>query len=309
MAKKPTSPLVTIKRTRSVPYANDFESLKAEILADARASGAYRAISQLPISQLRRGRHQPRSPVDDEALRELADSIRMVGIIEPIVARPIAGQSDAYEILAGDRRWRAAQKAGLDQVPVVIHDVDDRMAAAITLVENLQREDLNPIEEAIALQRLMEEFQLTQAQAGELVSKSESAISKVLGLLKLIPRVQELIRQGMLEAGHGKVLLSATPEHQLILAEQTVQKGWSVRELERQKTALLAKGRRRLCAVQTSRDPNLRDLEIQLGEWFSAPVQIRPLRKGGGRIEITFTSAAECDGILQRLGFKKKNID
>lgn len=187
MPKKASSPLTTVKRSRTTTYQTDFEKLKAEVLTDINASDRSHNITALPIDKLCRGRYQPRvQGLEDTALKELADSIRDLGVIEPLAVRPVPDQPDTYEILAGERRWRAAQQAGLSEVPVVVHDVDDRTAAAMAMVENLQREDLNPIEEAVGLQRLMEDFGLTQVQVGELVSKSESAISKCLGLLKLL---------------------------------------------------------------------------------------------------------------------------
>lgn len=274
------------------------------MLADARAKGVSRDMTQLPVEKLRRGRYQPRTLKDDPALNELAESIREFGVIEPIAVRPTDDQSDTYEILAGDRRWRAAQKIGLDQIPVIIHEVDDKTAAAIALVENLQREDLNPIEEAVALRRLMEDFNLNQSQVGELVSKSESAVSKSLGLLKLLPQVQTMIQQGELEAGHGKVLLNVDSAEQLLLAEKTVKFGWSVRELERQKVALMTGTRRRKSVTRDIRNPDLKRLEVRLEEWFCAPVKVKPNRRGGGKIEIAYASPEECDNILQRCGLQ-----
>ena len=288
---------------RNLPYQADFESLKAEVVAQARA-GESRLVAHLSPDQLHRGRFQPRNPVDDAALDELAASIRELGILEPLIVRPLAGEVDSYEILAGDRRWRAAQKAGLDRIPVIVHDVDDRTAAAITLVENLQREDLNPMEEAVALRCLMDNFDLTQAQVSELVGKSESTVSKAVGLLKLPEPIQHFLENKMLEASHGKVLLNLPLADQLALAEKAAEQGWSVRELERQKNRLSAKSRRRSHSLQDGRSPDIKHLETRLMEWLSAPVRFKPNRKGGGKIEISYASAAECEGVLERFGLK-----
>ena len=303
MPKKITTPLLNVKRSRTTAYSPEFDALKAEVLAEVRAAEGHRSITQVAIDKLRSGRYQSRSLADDDpALDDLVASIRKLGVIEPLAIRPLPEQPVEYEILAGHRRWKAAQRAGLEQVPVIIHEVDDKTAAAITLVENLQREDLNPIEEAVGLQRLMEDFALTQAQVGELVSKSESAVSKSLGLLKLLPSVQDLIRQGVLDAGHGKVLLTSAAEEQLYLAEKAVQLGWSVRQLERYKTEYILKRRQRKKKTN-SRDADIRRLEIKLGEWFSTPVTVKPNTKGGGKIEITYSSAEQCEGILRKFGF------
>jgi ParB family chromosome partitioning protein len=299
MTKKPTpSPLIQGRRVRQQPYrAGDFDALKADVLARGSANGGERVTTQLATGQLQRGRFQPRAPADDAALAELADSIRVLGILEPILVRPLPESPGVYEILAGERRWRAAQQVGLDQVPVVVHPVDDRTAAAITLVENLQREDLNPIEEATALQGLAETFGLTQAQVGELIGKSESAVSRALGLLTLPEQVREWIRTGQLEAGHGKVLLNMGEESQRLLAEQAVKAGWSVRELEQRKAALK---RRKPQRTMPAADPDLKRLERRLNTWLCAPVRIVPGKKGGGIIQIRYANVAECDSLLER---------
>lgn len=302
MARKTITPLISVKRTRSSSYLSDFENLKTEVAAQTPANP--QMILQLPPEQLHRGRFQPRNPGHDAALDELADSIRELGILEPLIVRPLAGLGNDYEILAGDRRWRAAQKAGLTQIPVVVRDVDDRTAAAIALVENLQREDLNPMEEASALHSLMSHFALTQAQAGELLGKSESAISKVMGLLKLPDAVQQLLQQGLLDAGHGKVLLNLPRGEQMVLAERAAALGWSVRELERQKTRLTHRSRQQKQRLQEPRNPDIQSLETRLRDWLCAPVRLKPNRKGGGKIEIDYATLAECESVLERCGFK-----
>jgi ParB family chromosome partitioning protein len=257
-------------------------------------------IRQLDLDQLVPGRYQPRQRMDDAYLAELEQSIRQFGVIEPLVARPLA--DGRYEILAGHMRWRAAQRAGLRQAPVVVREADDRTAAAIALVENLLRRDLNPIEEGRALQRLREEFGLTQEQLAETLGLSQSAISKALGLLSLDPAVQDLIEDGRLEAGHGKVLLGLPREAQLRLAEPAADQGWSVRELERRRTLLTVAPQPR---TAMPRDPDLVRLEERLRERLTASVRLRyDAGRGRGRIEIGFATLEECDGILERLGIK-----
>ena len=257
-------------------------------------------LRQLDLDQLIAGRYQPRQHFDEAYLAELEQSIRRFGVIEPLVARPLADGS--YEILAGHMRWQAAQRAGLRQAPVVVREADDPTAAAIALVENLLRRDLNPVEEGRALRRLREEFGLTQEQLAELLGVSQSAISKALGLLSLDPAVQSLIEDGRLEAGHGKVLLGLPRENQLRLADQAVDQGWSVRELERRRI-LLTLPRSRLAAP---RDPDLVRLEERLRERLTAPVRLRyDAARGHGRIEIGFATLEECDGILERLGVRE----
>lgn len=261
-------------------------------------TGGASDVRQLGLDQLIAGRYQPRQRIDETYLAELAHSIRQLGVIEPLVARPLADGS--YEILAGHMRWRAAQQAGLKQVPVVVREADDQTAAAIALVENLLRRDLNAMEEARALRRLREEFGLTQEQLAALLGVSQSAISKALGLLGLNPATQALIEDGRLDAGHGKTLLGLADAVQLRLAEQAASEGWSVRELERRRAALEALPQSR---APKPRDPDLTRLEQRLQERLTAPVRLRyDAARGRGRIEIGFASLDECDGILERLG-------
>ena len=263
------------------------------------------AVHVLPIDRLQRGRYQPRrtgiDDTHDKQLAELVDSIRTLGIIEPIAVRPAPTDSGHYEILAGDRRWRAAQRAGLMEVPVVVHNVNDVTAAAMALVENLQRQDLNPLDEAAAIQQLLSEFGLSQAQVGRLLGKSKSVISRTVGLLSLAKEVQELVRNGQLDAGHARVLINLSEKEQLRLAKQIVAHGWSVRDLERRKAALDQQTQAK--PPKEPRDPDVRRLENRLGEWLAAPVKLKTQQNGGGSIVIKFTTAEECDGILARMGF------
>lgn len=273
-------------------------SFDGSLLNSASEAGT---IQSLNLEQLVAGRYQPRQRMDEAYLTELAQSIRQFGIIEPLVARPLA--EGGYEILAGHMRWQAARQAGLTQVPVVVREADDRAAAAIALVENLLRRDLNPIEEARALRRLREEFGLTQEQLAETLGISQSAISRALGLLNLDPVVQAQIEDGSLEAGHGKALLSLSDAAQIRLAEQAIRDGWSVRELERRRALLVET---QPVALPTVRDPDLARLEERLRERLAAPVRLRyDAGRGRGRIEIGFSSLDECDGILERLGLRE----
>jgi ParB family chromosome partitioning protein len=266
------------------------------------------AVHVLPLDRLQRGRYQPRrtgiDDSNDQQLTELVDSIRTLGIIEPIAVRPAPTDSSHYEILAGDRRWRAARLAGLTQVPVVVHSVDDVTAAAMALVENLQRQELNPLDEATAIQRLLSEFRLSQVQVGSLLGKSKSVISRTLGLLSLAEEVQQLVRNNQLEAGHARLLINLPEKEQLRLAKQIVEQGWSVRELERHK-AIVAQ-RTQVKPVSETHNPDVRRLESRLGEWLAAPVRLKTQKDGGGSIVIKFSHAEECNGILARMGF---NLD
>ena len=260
-----------------------------------------------PIDNLKRGRYQPRQATDDHdvELVKLADSIRALGLIEPIAVRPIPEEEGCFEILAGDRRWRAARLAGLTEVAVIIHTVDDQTAAAMALVENLQRQNLNPMEEAVAMQRLREEFKLSQDQLGRLLGVSKSVISRTLGFLSLHEEVQILLRTNQLDAGHAKVLLSLAPEKQIKLAKQAVTKGWSVRELENRKAALVVEEESsQPDSPKASVDHNLQRLESLIGSWLAAPVRLTTRKTGEGYIMIRFASADECTGILQKIGFK-----
>ncbi|MCP5420361.1 MAG: ParB/RepB/Spo0J family partition protein [Gammaproteobacteria bacterium] len=289
---------------RKMPRLSDFigsggHEFKGSLLTDTESGTG---VHTLGVEQLRRSEYQPRTQVDDQELEELAQSIRELGVIEPIAVRPLA-EAGVYEIMAGDRRWRAAQQAGLSQVPVIVHDVDDRTAALIALVENLQRSDLNPIDEARALNRLLKDHALSQEQVAQIVGKSQSAISRSLGLLNLTPTVQDLIHEGMLEAGHAKVLLGLGARQQKQLADLTVAQGLTVRELERQKALFNKRKTITGKLTKTARDPDLVRMENRLQERLGSPVKLKyQTISGKGKIEINFSSLDECNGILERMG-------
>jgi ParB family chromosome partitioning protein len=251
-------------------------------------------LSEIPIEQLQRGVYQPRSEFEPEALDTLAASIKAQGILQPVVVRPIS--QNRYEILSGERRWRAAQLAGLDRVPVVIRDVPDEDAIAIALIENIQREDLNPVEEAFGLKRLQDEFGLNQEQIAQAVGRSRSAVANSLRLLNLHGDIQKMLGQGAIEVGHAKVLLGLDSADQLRAARQVAKRGLSVRQTE-----ALVKSWGGDAAVKPNKDPNVSRLEQDLSDRFGARVRIHHQQNGRGRLEIQYTTLDELDGILKRL--------
>jgi ParB family chromosome partitioning protein len=258
-------------------------------------------LKDLPVDLLRRGKYQPRIDMHEDTLRELAESIRVQGIVQPIVVRPV-GRTDVemhYEIIAGERRWRAAQLAGLDAIPALVRDIPDEAAIAVALIENIQRENLNPIEEARALARLVKQFELTHAEAAEAVGRSRAAVSNLLRLLELPRVVAELLESGKLDMGHARALLGvAAPERLVELARRAASHGWSVRETERA-VRQLESGRQSKPAA-APKDPNVRRLETDLGETLGAAVTIETGGKGG-RIVIRYGSLDELDGILAHI--------
>lgn len=275
-----------------------------DVLMSARAKRAlndkpvqnHESTTSLPVDVLQRGRYQPRHDIDPEHLQELSESIKAQGVIQPLVVRPIS--DDNYEIIAGERRWRAAQLAGLHDVPVVIRDVDDEAAMAMALIENIQRQDLNAIEEATALQRLVSEFGLTQEQVASAVGKSRSTVTNLLRLLKLAPEVKTFLQNGDLEAGHAKVLLALDNATQIHIAQQVVNNDLSVRETE----ALVnkqqnAKPKKHKATI----DADILRLQQQLSETIGARVTIQHKTKGKGKLEIFYHSLDELDGIIERM--------
>ena len=253
----------------------------------------------LGVEQLRRGKYQPRVDMHSDSLEDLADSIRVQGIVQPIVVRTISGGD--YEIIAGERRWRAAQLAGLQEVPVVVRDMDDRAAIAVALIENIQRENLNPLEEARALERLIGEFDMTHQQAAEAVGRSRTAVSNLLRLLDLGETAAELVQSGELEMGHARALLALPAGQQAEAARQVVKKGLSVRATERLVKQLLVDRRRPKGVTEPRRDPDLVSLEQRLSDKVGAPVQVQQGARGRGKLVISYTSLDELDGILEHI--------
>jgi ParB family chromosome partitioning protein len=259
-------------------------------------------LRELPVDLLQRGQYQPRVDMHEDTLAELAESIRVQGVVQPIVVRPIAsaGAERRYEIVAGERRWRAAQIAGLATVPALVRDIPDEAAVAVALIENIQRENLNPVEEARALSRLVQQFGMTHAEAAEAVGRSRATVSNLLRLLELPPEVSALLESGELDMGHARALLGVAPAARLIqLARQAAREGWSVRETERAVQRLAAGRAERPGAAQT-KDPNVRRLETDLGERLGTAVTIEAGSKGG-RIVIRYGSLDELDGILAHI--------
>jgi ParB family chromosome partitioning protein len=258
----------------------------------------------LPIDSLTPGKYQPRRTMDQGKLGELAESIKAQGVIQPIVVRDIGGRS--YEIIAGERRWRASQLAGLSEIPVVIREVDDRTVVAMALIENIQREDLNPLEEAIALQRLIDEFDLTHAQAADAVGRSRAAVSNLLRLLELPAEIRVLVETKSLEMGHARALLTLAPQAAIALARQAAENGWSVREVEH-RAQLLAAGKvmgaanARAKPVKAKPQADIAALERELSESLNTQVSVLHGRGGKGRLVIHYSDLDSLDGVLERL--------
>ncbi|HET7395130.1 MAG TPA: ParB/RepB/Spo0J family partition protein [Gammaproteobacteria bacterium] len=266
-------------------------------------------LRELPVDLIQPGKYQPRMHMRQESLQDLADSIKAQGLVQPIVVRPLSGGSSGsgpvgerrYEIIAGERRWRAAQMAGLRQIPAVVRDVPDRAAIAMALIENIQRENLNPLEEAQALQRLISEFEMTHQQASEAVGRSRAAVTNLLRLLELTDDVKEMVEQGDLEMGHARALLPLKGLAQTGAARRVTDRGLSVRETENLVRRLLKedgasppKGARRV-------DPNIRQLETDLTQKLGAKVTVEAGSGGKGKLVIQYSSLDELDGILARI--------
>lgn len=254
----------------------------------------------IPVEFIQRGRYQPRLDIKPDALQELADSIRAQGVVQPVVVRPLDGQADRFELIAGERRWRAAQLAGLHEIPAVIKDIPDRTVMSIALIENIQREQLNPLEEAGALQRLIGEFGMTHQEVAEAIGRSRASVSNLLRLLELAPVPKRLLEAGSIEMGHARALLSLPAEIQTALAERVAAEGLSVRATERLVRAATEPGRSETTPVPKT-DPNVQHLEAQLSEKLGAAVSIRHGRRGEGQLVIRYGSLDELDGILAHI--------
>ena len=253
-------------------------------------------LKQLPVELLKRGKYQPRRDMDPDALEELAESIRQQGIMQPIIVRPV--DAGAYEIIAGERRWRAAQIANLDRVPAIIREVPDDAAVAMALIENIQRENLNSMEEAIALQRLQEEFELTQGEVAEAVGKSRSTVTNLLRLIHLTDEVKLMLEHGDLEMGHGRAMLSLIPEQQVLVARQVESKALSVRQTEALVRKLQNEKSAEAKPKQDKPDADVARLENEISEKIGAVVKIDYSVKGKGKLVIKYNSLDELDGIL-----------
>ena len=268
----------------------------AAIPATTEQAAKNNELRELPIDLMQRGKYQPRIDMHTESLQELADSIRAQGVVQPIVVRPIGGGK--YEIIAGERRWRASQLAGLHEIPAVIRDVSDSAAIAMALIENIQREDLNPLEEAHALQRLIDEFDMTHQQASEAVGRSRAAVSNLLRLQELNEDVQQMLIKGELEMGHGRALLGLRGTAQTAAAQQVVKRALSVRETEQLVRRESEDSKRVKPAATTHLDPDIRRFQDDLSAKLGAKVQIQHTAKGKGKLSIQYNSLDELDGIL-----------
>jgi ParB family chromosome partitioning protein len=264
-------------------------------------------LTRIPLDLLQRGRYQPRIDMRPESLQELADSIKAQGVVQPIVVRPLdpaaPRTSQRYEIIAGERRWRAAQMAGLADIPAIVRRVPDEAAVAMSLIENIQREDLNPLEEARALDRLINEFEMTHQAAADAVGRSRVAVSNLLRLLELSDEVKGLVERRELEMGHARALLALTqPRQQGEVAALVAKKGLSVRETEALVRRMLQRDGKTSAAAAEPVDPNIRKLESDLTDKLGAKVSIQHGAKGKGKLIVSYNSLDELEGILERFG-------
>jgi len=272
--------------------------LDALLDADTAAPPPHDALTTAVIERLRPGRYQPRTKMDDEALNELAASIKAQGLMQPILVRPAGG--DGYEIIAGERRWRAARIAGLNEVPIVVRDVPDQAALAMALIENIQRENLNPLEEAQGVHRLISEFKLTHQEAADAIGRSRAATTNLLRLLNLAQAVQALVFDSKLDMGHARALLALEGELQVSIAHKVASRGLSVRETEQLVNDILhPRAKLPRPKARTSRD--IQRLEEEVSEKLGTTVEIKVGRKGSGRLVISYMSHEHLDDLLARL--------
>lgn len=254
-------------------------------------------LRSLPMDSLQPGKYQPRTRMDEQSLGELAESIKAQGVMQPILVRPLA--DGRYEVIAGERRWRAARIAGLATVPALVRDVPDKQALAVSLIENIQREDLNPLEEATGIQRLIQEFGMTHVQAAEAVGRSRSGVTNLLRLFELAPPVRELLAQGLLDMGHARALLALPDARQIELARVAAEKQLSVREVERRVARAVRKPAARPGAKA---DRDVARLEEELSNRLGTTVQIKAgLKKGGGKLVISYASLDQLETLLAKL--------
>ena len=280
------------------------EALLGADLPVAASPGAPAPVATLAIDRLQAGRYQPRTRMDESALQELADSIRQHGVMQPILVRPLP--EHRYEIIAGERRFRAAQLAGLDEVPVLVREVPDEKALAMALIENVQREDLNPLEEAQAIRRLIDEFGYSHEQAAEAIGRSRSGTSNLLRLLNLAEPVQALLLAGDLDMGHARALLALDRASQLMLAHEVVERQLTVRETERrvlqQQRAQASDGASGPATRRARPDADVTRLQSRLADALAAEVRIQVSARGRGRLVIGFSGPEQFQGLLERLG-------
>ncbi|MCB5190970.1 ParB/RepB/Spo0J family partition protein [Methylobacillus arboreus] len=269
--------------------------LDALLAGDVESVSADDTPNTLKIGQLQPGKYQPRTHMDQASLASLADSIRAQGIMQPILVRKVSG--DQYEIIAGERRWRASQLAGLAEVPVLVREIPDESALAMALIENIQRENLNPLEEAQGIQRLINEFNMTHQAAAEAVGRSRSVVTNLLRLQNLNKNVQDMLMQGQLDMGHARALLSLPDAKQIMAAEQIAQKQLSVREAEKLVKQLSAEPQQKTAKAV---DRDVLRLQEDLSELLGAEVEIRAGSKGAGQVKIHYASLDQLDELIQR---------
>lgn len=261
-------------------------------------SSADLRIEKLPVEQLQPGQYQPRQQFEAAALKELAESIKEQGVVQPIIVRPVG--TDKYEIIAGERRWRASQLAGLDKVPVVIRQADSQATLAMALIENIQREDLNPIETAIGLKRLLKEFDLTQQAVADAVGRSRTAVSNLLRLLKLPKNIQKFLNDGLISMGHARAIISLPENIQKTLADKAIEKGWSVREMEEAVQQVLVP-KKLITEAKKKSIPNIEEVmqsQTALTEKLQANVKINHKENGRGKIEISYKDLEELNRLI-----------
>ena len=262
-------------------------------------------LQKIPVEQLQRGQYQPRVDIRQDTLEDLANSIKAQGVVQPIVARPLAKGGNGtvrYEIIAGERRWRAAQMAGLAEIPAVVRDVADDSAIAMALIENIQRENLNPLEEAQALARLVNEFDVTHQEAAEAVGRSRASVSNLLRLLDLSDKVKPMVESRQLEMGHARALLALTDRgQQFDTAREVAKKGLSVRETERLVRRVLTQGKGKAKPQASTGNADIRRLETQIADKLGAKVRIDHSTRGTGKLVINYNSLDELDGILKHI--------
>ncbi|MAZ78059.1 MAG: chromosome partitioning protein ParB [Legionellaceae bacterium] len=272
-------------------------NLSSENASDNEAASAQQhgvGLRLMPIDRIQPGRYQPRKVFQDDALQELAESIKAQGVIQPVVLRP---SGKGYELIAGERRWRAAQIAGLHDIPAIVQEISDDAAIAMGLIENIQREDLNPIEEAVALQRLIDEFEMSHLNVAEAIGRSRTSVTNLLRLLKLNPDVRTLLEHGDIDAGHAKALLALEGLSQSDAARAVVDKGMTVRETE----SYIRKLQQPKVNTSQPVDPNIQSLQNELSDRLGAKIQIKQSAKGKGKLIISYNSNDELEGIIEKI--------
>ena len=289
----PAADAVAVGDNPLVQQAPDVSSMSS---VDTVTDNTEDRVFRLAVAKLHPGRFQPRQFFDEDALNDLASSIKSHGIIQPLVVRRA---HEGYEIIAGERRWRAAQRAGLEQVPAIIQDLPEQAMVAIALIENIQREDLNPLEEAMALDRLLNEFGLTHQEVADAVGKSRAAVTNLLRLLKLSPEVKQLLESSAIDMGHARALLSLESDVQSEVARLVVEKGLSVRQTEQYVRDLAQPKASK--AVGERLDPNISSLQTRLSDQLGARVVLRHQSRGKGQLVIHYNSVDELDGILEHI--------